>query len=279
MGWPTRTRRENGGGSLAELETIAAVLPFALVGGAGSSFNHFHYGDRLRKNKAALRMVGVSEERIEAITSAVDVTQADAEMKAAFTEGLDLKKAAALREAFLSTMGEVQKLTEAAGFPMLTQTENDFDGSTSFLLALPGTAGQTFASQDEAFEAWRGWASEQQTGSMETLLAASTQDAVQFLTGEGQLAENQRIESMNSDLTPDENVKRGGETKEQMRARLEIFALQEGLSMEQVAEAFEIRTSQHPRTRLCRGEHRGSVPRHRAAIPRSLAARRGRGRI
>ena len=219
-----------------QLETIAAVLPFAFVGGAGASFKHFHYGDRLRKNKAALRMVGVSEERIDAITSALDVEQADVEMKAAFTEGLDLKKAAAQREAFLSTMGEVQRLTEAAGFPMLTQTENDFDGSISFLLALPGTASQTFATQDEAFEAWRGWASEQQTSSMETLLAASTQDAVQFLTGEGQLAENQRIESLNSDLTPDENVKRGGETKEQMRARLEIFALQEGLSMEQVAD-------------------------------------------
>ncbi len=219
-----------------QLETIAAVLPFAFVGGAGSSFSHFHYGDRLRQNKAAMRMVGVSEERIDAITSALDVKQADAEMKAAFTEGLDLKKAAVHREAFISTMGEVQKLTEAAGFPMLTQTENDFDGSTAFMLNLPGTAGQTFASQDEAFEAWRGWASEQQTGSMETLLAASTQDAVQFLTGEGQLAENQRVETLNADLTPDENVRRGGETKEQMRVRLEIFALQEGLSMEQVAD-------------------------------------------
>ena len=62
-----------------QLDTIAAVIPFAFVGGAGSSFSHFHYGDRLRKNKAALRMVGVSEERIETITSALDVKQAGAE--------------------------------------------------------------------------------------------------------------------------------------------------------------------------------------------------------
>ncbi len=254
--WTTVAGRE-------QIDTLAAVVPFALIGGAGASFQHFNHGEYLRKNARLLRAVGVPEARVQEITSSTDIAAADAAMRQAFAEGLEARTVQQRADA-LAVLEEQAKALEAAGLPVVSEETNGFTEETEFIFSAPDGTRQAFETREAALDAWRSWSLQQSEDDLDTISRAATQDVAEFLTGEGMASEGTRVDEIDVAMNPAEAVRRGYATPEQMKARLEIFALQEG----QQAQAEDLRMFARRFSEIARdGTYRGVVQYFRGADP------------
>ena len=250
-------------GGQEQRDTLAAVIPFALIGGAGASFNHFHHGEYLRKNSQLLRAVGVPEPRVQEITSATDIAAADTAMRQAFAEGLEARTTQQRADA-LAVLEEQAKALEAAGLPVVTEEANSFTEETEHVFRAPDGTRQAFETREAALDAWRSWSLQQSEDDLDTITRAATQDLAEFLTGEAMASEGTRVDEIDVAMNPTEAVRRGYATPEQMKARLEIFALQEG----QQAQAEDLRMFARRFSEIARdGTYRGVVQYFRGADP------------
>jgi hypothetical protein len=246
-----------------QADTLAAVIPFALIGGAGASFNHFHYGDYLRKNATLLRAVGVPEAKVEEIISTPDIAKADTALREAFADGLEARTTEQ-RAAAVAVLEEQAKLLESAGFPVVTEESNSFTEETEHVFTAPDGTREAYPTREEALEAWRGWTLQQSEDDLDTLTQAANQDIADFLTAEGMASEGTLVEGKDIAMTPAEAVRRGYASPEQMKARLEIFALQEGRQ----ANAEDLRLFARRFSDIARdGIYRGTVQYFRGADP------------
>lgn len=220
-------------------DTLAAVTIFALIGGGGASFSHFHYGDYLQKNAALMRTIGVPEATIREAVSAVDVKAADAAMRKAFNEGLETRTAEQ-KQKFIDTLEAEQQAWTAAGFGNVAEDYNDFTEETVHVFRPPnGAPEQTFESREDALMAWRNWALQDHEAEFDTVQQLANSEVLDMLTGEGQLSEDTRIEDINVRLNPTEAIRRGYATQAEMQARLEVFALQLGQTTAEAAKEFD----------------------------------------
>lgn len=220
-------------------DTLAAVSILALVGGGGASFSHFKDGQQLRQNAELLRAMGVPEEQVKTITLAEDSRLAERALRDAFDKGLE-ERPAEVRQTYLDTLDQEQKAWSAVGWGNVTEDFNTFTEETTHTFTPPdGTPAQTFDNRADALMAWRSWALADHESAFDTIQQAANSELLDFLTGEGSAAEGIRVEETGGDLTPTEAVRRGFATREQMQARLEVFALQQGKAMADAARDFD----------------------------------------
>jgi hypothetical protein len=220
-------------------DTLAAVSIFAMIGGGGASFNHFQYGDYLRKNAALMRAVGVPEETIQTVMTTPDVAEADTAIKKAFEKGLETRTAEQ-RQTFIDTLEAEQKAWAAVGWGNVTEDYNEFTEETAHVFTPPnGAPPQSFENRADALMAWREWAMQDHEAAFDTVQSFANAELLDALTGEGSLSEDTRVEEVDVRLTPGEAVRRGYATQEEMRARLEVFALQQGQAVKDAAKEFE----------------------------------------
>jgi predicted ABC-type ATPase len=185
-------------------ETFLAVSAFAMIGGAGASFNHFKYGAALQRNKTILRAHGFTEGEVNEITNTADPDEASERFREAFKEaakrGPTLSQAekdrlATERKAAIELLKERNKAASKAGVPIITREESDFEGQAPrHIFQDPSTGEQSVhETEDDALLAWRDWARTQEAEQLDTMQEAAEADFLDNITGEGQAAENVEV--------------------------------------------------------------------------------------
>lgn len=226
-------------GGAEQQDTLAAIMPFAIVGAGGGSFSHFRYGDALRKNKTLLRAVGVPEAKVEAITRTTDIAAADAAMRQAFEEGLEARTTEQKAEA-LAVLREQNQLLARAGIPRVVAETNGFTEEITHVFTDPVTGERAeFETEEEALEHWRDFALKFEEGEIERITEAAREGTLEYLQAEGMPSEETRVEERDVLMNTQRALKEGIITPEQLKSRIEVFVLQQGLTPTEAARATE----------------------------------------
>lgn len=224
-------------------KTLMALLPLALIGGAGAGFHHFKHGEILLRNRSALTAVGIAPERIDSITKNPDIAAAQQEFQSAFQEGAtqkieaaEAKRRADAAAAFTEYLEGAQELARAAGYEIIAE-DTDFaemGGEPRFILRLPEQEPQLFATQEEAETALKESIEQQVQQAHDVALESLTGSMVDFLKQE--YASGQNVQVSQKDFAGDFDtlIKKGLATREAVQARLELFALERGQSLPQL---------------------------------------------
>jgi len=221
-------------GGQEQRDTLLAIMPFAVVGAGGGSMGHFKYGSHLARNRALLDAVGVPEAKIREIVRSTDVEKTDSLIKEAFAEGLEARTAeqkAAARE----TLREQNRLITAAGLPRITK-ESEY--TFTFTDPVSGESSE-FETEEEALAHWRDAALQQNEAALETIANAAREGSLDFLTAEGKVSNDTRVQETDVVMSFPRAVKEGIITREQLEARLQSFILQEGMSAADAVNATE----------------------------------------
>lgn len=219
-------------GSQVSIDTLGAILPYALIGGGAASFRNYRFADTLQRSTPALRALGIPEERVQAVASAPTLEAATAELRSAWNDGLDLAAATQQRQKLSAIAEETAAFYGQSPIQVIQPEPNDFTGETTFRLNLPDVPARDFETLDEAFDALRDFRANQVADDLDTLNDATRQDLIDFMTGEYSAAANIRITDRSKlAITPDEAVKQGLATREQITERLRIHAMQEGVDV------------------------------------------------
>lgn len=216
-------------------DTILALLPYALIGGAGASFAHFRNGTQLQHNAAALRAVGVNEESIQKIIRSPDIQTADQQMKEAFDAGLEIKgreEMEVYQEAMRMHIANVQALSEATGTKLITQLDDpESPTGESYELRLPGQEAQTFDNEQDAHNAFADYY-EQERLADQTSIEQGLVDGIIGMMKEDYQANEQVVVRKKDQIGSMANLmKSGAITMAEATARLEIYALEQGMTM------------------------------------------------
>ena len=229
---------------------LMAILPYALLGsGAVGSFRHFAYGQYLIKNEAGLRAAGIPEASITEIIKS-EPKQAQEKFKEAWKD-IDAQEVSAQAEILLEAMRANAALAETAGTPIISSHLNTQTGETEWVLQLPPTAAtaqqetspetpdQLFRTEQEAHAGWREWRMQQHEADLDAITEAANQDLLERLQEPGRLTEATRVEDRtDTELTPDAAISLGLASVSQMAARLEMYAMEQGLTKAQAARDF-----------------------------------------
>jgi len=219
-------------GSQVSMDTLGAVLPYALIGGGVASFQNYRFANTLQRSTPRLRSLGIPEERVQAIATAPTLEDATTELRSAWRDGLDLAAATKQREKLSAIAEETVAFYGQSPIQVIQPENNDFTGETQFQLNLPDAPPRVFQTLDEAFDALRDFHANQLGDDLDTLNDATRQDLIDFMTGEYSAAANIRITDRSKlALTPDQAVKQGIATQQQMTERLRIHAMQEGVDV------------------------------------------------
>ncbi|MFZ9937746.1 MAG: DUF7178 family protein, partial [Luteolibacter sp.] len=192
-------------------ETLLAVTAFGLIGGAGAGFNHFRLGSNLQNARNFMRANGFTEPEIRGIVNESDpqaaATKTAAALKSAQQRAAnDPEEQARQQEAKAAYMEMLRANNEAlakAGMPRITREFNEFTEENQWLF-LDTTTGerQTFDTEEQALEAWDGWRRANTEEELDTLRAVGESGLIEFLTAEGQAAEDTEVQDIQKTVTP-----------------------------------------------------------------------------
>ena len=220
-----------GGGDLEseQMVIVGAVLPFALIAGAGASFNHFKYGSYLRKNKAVLRKLGIPEPVIQTIATTPDIAKADEAFRTAAKTELGKLQADQKKEIH-DLLRQQLALAAAAGRPQITEEYNTATESVEYTFHDPVTRETTtFPNEEAALDHWRDANLRHVENDIETIHRAAHEQTIEHHQQEGQLAETTNVTRQDVSMTPQQAIERNIITRDQLNARIEAFLLKEGL--------------------------------------------------
>lgn len=224
------------------VKTILALLPLAIIGGWGAGAHHFKHGEILLRNRSALTAVGIAPDRIEAIVSNPDVKQSEEQFREAFQEGasqkLDDAQRAEAAAQFESHLAGIKELAQQAGMEIIAE-DTDFaemGEDPRFVLRLPDQEPQLFNTREEAETALRESIEQQIQESHDIALESLTLSMVDFLKSENQSGQNVQVNQKEFAGDFDTLIKKGLATREQVRARLELYAMESGLTMPQLQQ-------------------------------------------
>ena len=219
-------------------ETLAAILPFALLGsGAVGSYSHFRHGQWLQQSKTVLKAVGIPEARIEAIQQA-EPQEAAKLTQEAFQEGLE-EVQAEQRTAALDVLREAATLYQEAGYPIVFPETNDFTEETAYIFQAdpfdPSTR-RTFETEEEALTAFQQAALDMESDALDAITEAARETILDTLAGEGTAAEADvdfiPLDTTAPSITRAADIKDAfGQpiaTPDQIRARVQEFLVQGG---------------------------------------------------
>jgi hypothetical protein len=224
-------------------KTLMALLPLALIGGAGAGVHHFKHGEILLRRRDALTAVGIAQERIDSIVKNPDIAAAQQEFQSAFQEGATQKieEAEATRRAnaaaaFTEYLEGTQELARAAGYEIIAE-DTDFaemGEDPRYVLRLPEQEPQLFNTREEAETALKESIEQQIQQAHDIALESLTGSMVDFLKQE--YASGQNVQVSQKDFAGDFDtlIKKGLATREAVQARLELFALERGQSLPQL---------------------------------------------
>jgi hypothetical protein len=219
-------------GSQVSMDTLGAILPYALIGGGAASFRNYRFADTLQRSTPALRALGIPEERVQAVATAPTLEAATAELRSAWNDGLDLAAATLQRQKLSAIAEETAAFYGQSPIQVIQPEPNDFTGETTYRLNLPDVPARDFETLDDAFDALRDFRANQLADDLDILNDATRQDLIDFMTGEYSATANIRITDRSKlAITPDEAVKQGLATREQITERLRIHAMQEGVDV------------------------------------------------
>jgi hypothetical protein len=219
-------------GSKVSMDTLGVAFMYALIGGGVASFQNYRFANTLQRSTPMLRSLGLPEERVQAIATAPTLEDATTELRSAWRDGLDLAAATKQREKLSAIAEETAAFYGQSPIQVIQPENNDFTGETQFQLNLPDAPPRVFQTLDEAFDALRDFHANQLGDDLDTLNDATRQDLIDFMTGEYSAAANIRITDRSKlAITPDEAVKQGLATQEQITERLRIHAMQEGVDV------------------------------------------------
>ena len=222
--------------------TILALLPYALVGGAGASFAHFNNGAILSKNVSALRAVGVPEAKIQDIVRSPDIQTADKNMQEAFDQGLDIR---ALNEEDRARKhiddhaegmriftNHVQELSKETGTKLIHNYEDEHSPTgESYELTLPGLAPQIYTTEQDAHAAFADWYEAERDQDRSSLTEGLAKGFVDFFKGDYQAGENVEVNWKDFRGSLANMVKKGIITQKKATIHLELYALEQGMTM------------------------------------------------
>jgi hypothetical protein len=227
-------------GSQVSIDTLGAILPYALIGGGAASFRNYRFADTLQRSTPALRALGIPEERVQAVATAPTLEAATAELRSAWNDGLDLAAATQQRQKLSAIAEETAAFYGQSPIQVIQPEDNDFTGETTFRLNLPDVPARDFETLDEAFDSLRDFRANQVADDLDTLNDATRQDLIDFMTGEYSAAANIRITDRSKlAITPDEAVKQGLATREQitgLEAQVEAADQQKVLVQEELKD-------------------------------------------
>jgi hypothetical protein len=221
-------------GGEEQRDTLLAIMPFAIAGAGGGSLGHFEYGSHLARNRALLDAIGVPEAKIREIVRSTDIEKTDTLIKEAFAEGLEARTAEQ-KAAAIETLREQNRLITAAGLPRITK-ESEY----TYTFTDPVTnESREFETEEEALAHWRDTALQQNEAALETIATAAREGSIDFLTDEGKVSNDTRVQETDVVMSFPRAVKEGIITREQLEARLQSFILQEGMSAADAVKATE----------------------------------------
>ena len=221
-------------GKAEQKDTLLAVLPFAVVGAGGASFQHFRYGSQLAKNRTVLDAIGVPSSVVDEMVNTTDVKKTDELFRQAWETGLE-ERTQEQKAAALDVMREINSLTAAAGLDRITR-----DSEFTYTYTDPLTRdSQEFETEEEALLHWRQQALSASQTDLDTIALTSREDLLNFLTSEGKASEETMIDEQERTLTLPQAVKEGIANPEQIESRVRIFILQNGLTPAQAAKEVE----------------------------------------
>lgn len=221
-------------GGAEQRDTLLAVLPFAVVGAGGASFQHFRYGSQLAKNRTVLDAIGVPSAVVDEMVNTTDVKKTDELFRQAWETGLE-ERTAEQKAAALDVMREINSLTAAAGLDRITR-----DSEFTYTYTDPLTRqSQEFETEEEALLHWRQQALSASQTDLDTIALTSREDLLNFLTSEGKASEETMIDEQERTLTLPQAVKEGIASPEQIESRVRIFILQNGLTPSQAVKEVE----------------------------------------
>lgn len=199
--WFGRQKNEDGsyrwGLGQEQLETMLAVSGFAMIAGAGASYNHFKYGRALQQNKTFLRAMGMTETEVRDITNTTNLDEAAERTRAAFD--LAQQRAMAMTDEEKTRLADLR--TQAIE---VLQASNQALAETDAALVVPegdqyvfiepetGTR-KPFATENEALEAWMDWKFQQEQGYLDTVEQAAHKDFLKSLIEPGAMAEGTKV--------------------------------------------------------------------------------------
>lgn len=222
---------------------LLTLLPFMIIGAGGGSFSSFSNGVNLKKNRAALQTLGVPENIIQEITTTPDIARADQLLQQAVSTELNTltKDAAALRSKDLADFSQtIEDAWNAQGIQILNPTFDEAGTLQGVELHLPNEV-QQHPTVEAAQQALSDWTQEAHQQMLESGTEAATAATVDFFTEPGQINSTEeagtRIVSRDFEGTFSEMLKRGLATSDQLKARLQAFAHQEGISMVEAVAA------------------------------------------
>lgn len=264
-------------------EVFYAIVPFALIGsGAVASFRHFKHGQYLQQATPIMRQMGFRSDKIQEIREASPEAAAEIvrqEIKHVEQKAEERAQAAAAdqpasaiaeegnkRVAVLEGFREAAELSRKAGFPILETELNEFTEQEQYVLRLPEQEAQYFDEEEQAIEAWQDFLTQQQNEVSDEVIRAANTDLISFLTEEIQLAAGTKVMERDVEMDASRAVKEGLATMEQIRARAQIFALQEGST---TAPDFTIMARRWSEM-TARGIYRGTVEYYRGADPLNI---------
>ena len=219
-------------------ETLYAILPYALIGaGVAGSYQHFKHGDFLQRSRPMLRAIGLPDPVINAIQKA-DPVEAAQLTRQAFQTELQIRTAEEKSSA-LESFREAASAWSAAGFPIIDTETNAFTEETRHFFQrdpFDPESRQYFDTEVEALEAWASAMQDIETDALDAIVAASQEDILRLVTGEGAALEGKAETIPLSGTAPrlEDAAKvrdyRGQPliTADQITARLKAFLLQGG---------------------------------------------------
>tara|TARA_R110001606_G_scaffold18114_6_gene68850 strand:+ start:1992 stop:13553 length:11562 start_codon:yes stop_codon:yes gene_type:complete len=265
--WTTRNRKTE--------EVLYSIVPFAFLGaGAVTSFRHFQHGEFLQNATPIMKGLGFKNNVIQEIqkaspTEAAKLVQGEVKRVGERSKAEDASKPASAlaeegrqRAAVLESVREAANLARFINYGLLTEEENEFTGEDQWVLRLPDQAEQIFETEEAAVEAHQSWAIDQHQDNLELITNAGILNTIEFLTEEGQLAYGTRVVGKDVDMTQERAISQGLATMKAMKARANIFALQEGTNGNPVDLQIMARRFAHVSTR---GVYRGTVEYYRKA--------------
>ena len=270
--WTTRNRKTE--------EVLYSIVPFAFLGaGAVTSFRHFQHGEFLQRANPIMKSMGIPSDKIAEINEkspeeAGQVVQEElgrlddvGKAAEAGKPASEIAEEGQQRAAVLESVREAAKLARDAGFPLLTEEKNEFTEENQWVLRAPGQKAEVFETEEAAAEALQSWAIDQHQDNLQEINDAVIQDVIEFLTEEGQQAQGTRVVSKNVVMTPERAISQGLASMELMKARANIFALQEGTNGPPTDLRIMARRFAQVSTR---GVYRGTVEYYRGADPLNL---------
>ena len=227
--------------------TILALLPYALIGGMGASFRHFTNGAILSKNAEALRKVGIPEDKIQSIVKSPNLVEADQHMREAFQEGLEIKerseedRARQLidndQEIVRLHMNDVEKLNEGTGIKLLYR-QDDPSSKTGeiYILTLPEQESQVYETEMDAHQAFADWYYTERNKNLDAITEGLTNGMVDFLKEDYKAGQDVAVKIVDALGSINNLVKKGIISQSQAAKRLEIYALEQGLSLPELKQ-------------------------------------------